>query len=394
MRRLLIVLWCAVLAACSRPLPPLPQDAYVWQSDWSASMGEALTASAGAMRAWRVLAATMDGEAGWRAVRVDGAALAATGKPVVMVVRIEGQLVRWDEDRLRGDVLALAARWRAAGIAVTAIEIDHDCGTARLAAYAGFLRSLRAALPDGVGLSLTALPAWLDAPALRDVLAQVDEAVLQVHAVTDPHGGLFDPARALGWMRAFDTVAAKPWRVALPTYGSKVVWDARGRIIAVDSERPSLVSGSNARELRAMPDEAAAFLATLDRDRPEHLAGIVWFRLPTGDDTRTWSMDTWLAVVNRQPLMPRITATAEPAGQPGLYDLALVSDGTTDASLPARIRLEGACGAADGINFYELERGGDGLALRRVRDGLLAPGRRRGIGWARCIGGAPVLRLK
>lgn len=393
MRRLWIVLSCAVLAACYRPLSPLPQDAYVWQADWSASVGEALTVSAGAMRAWRVLAATMDGEAGWRAARIDSAVLAAAGKPVVMVVRIEGQLVRWDEDRLRGDVLALAARWRAAGIPLTAIEIDHDCGTARLAAYARFLRSLRADLPEGVALSLTALPAWLDAPALRDVLAQVDEAVLQVHAVTDPRGGLFDADRALGWMRAFGKVMAKPWRVALPTYGSKVVWDARGRVIAIDSERPSLVTGSNAYELRAKPEEAAAFLAALDKDRPTHLAGVVWFRLPTGDDTRTWSMATWLAVVNRQPLRPHVTAMAVPAGQPGLYDLALASDGATDASLPARIRLEGACGAADGINFYEVDRGGDGLILRRVRDGLLAPGRRRGVGWARCDGGAPVLHL-
>ncbi len=391
--RLWIVLSCAVLAACSRPLPPLPQDAYVWQTEWTASVSEALAASAGPIRAWRVLAATMDGEAGWRAARVDAAALAATGKPVVMVVRIDGQLVRWDQDRLRRDVLALAARWRAAGIAVTAIEIDHDCGTARLAAYAGFLKALRAALPDGVGLSLTALPAWLDAPALRDVLAQVDEAVLQVHAVTDPRGGLFDANRALGWMRAFGEVTAKPWRVALPTYGSKVVWDGEGRIVAVDSERPSLVSGSNARELRARPEEAAAFLAGLDGDRPKHLAGVVWFRLPTGDDTRSWSLATWLAVVNRQPLRPHITAAVQPADQPGLYDLALVSDGTTDAALPARITIEGSCGAADGINFYHVERAAEGLALRRTRDGLLPPGRRRGVGWARCDGGAPILHL-
>lgn len=391
--RLWIVLSCAVLAACSRPPPPLPQDAYVWQTEWTASVSEALAASAGPIRAWRVLAATMDGEAGWRAARVDAAALSATGKPVVMVVRIEGQLVRWDQDRLRRDVLALAARWRAAGIAVTAIEIDHDCGTARLAAYAGFLKALRTTLPDGVGLSLTALPAWLDAPALRDVLAQVDEAVLQVHAVTDPRGGLFDAGRALGWMRAFGKVTAKPWRVALPTYGSKVVWDGEGRIVAVDSERPSLVNGSNARELRAMPEEAAAFLAGLDLDRPKHLAGVVWFRLPTGDDTRSWSLATWLAVVNRQPLSPHITAAVQPADQPGLYDLALVSDGTTDAALPARITIEGSCGAADGINFYHVERAAEGLVLSRTRDGLLPPGRSRGVGWARCELGAPILHI-
>jgi hypothetical protein len=353
-----------------------------------------MDAASAAIRSWRVLAAELDGAGAWHETAADRGRLAAGGKPVVLVVRIEGQLPDWDQVRLKDGVLGLLSRWRADGVPVEVVEIDHDCGTARLAAYGAFLGSLRAALPGDVRLSLTALPAWLGAPGLTEILTAADEAVLQVHAVADPKSGLFDAGRARRWMDAFGGVSGKPWRVALPAYGSKVTWDERGRIAAVDSERPSLVGGKGAAELMASPGEMAAFMAAVERDRPKGLAGIAWFRLPTDRDVRAWSLATWLAVVGRRPLRPHLSTVAQPAGQPGLYDLLLVSDGTTDAALPARIRLEGNCAAADGVNFYEAGRDAGGFVLSRMRDGLLRSGESRAVGWARCGRGAPRLHLE
>ena len=56
----------AALAACSRPLLPLPQDVYVWQRVWTPAVGEALRVAAGSVRSWRILAAELDGQGAWR----------------------------------------------------------------------------------------------------------------------------------------------------------------------------------------------------------------------------------------------------------------------------------------------------------------------------------------
>ncbi len=388
-----LLLLLAALAACSQKPPPLPHDVYIWQRAWTPAVGAAVGDATGSVSGWRVLGAELDREGIWRLARPDHALLAATGKPVVLVVRIEGQLARWDGDRLRAAVLALAGDWRRDGLTVAAIEIDHDCATARLPAYAEFLRLLRAGLPKGMLLSLTALPTWLGSPALDGVLAHVDEAVLQVHAVSDARGGLFEARRAHAWMVDFGTRMHRPWRVALPAYGSRVVWDTQGRIAAIESERLALIDGAVSSELIASPQDMADFLTSLDRDRPAHLAGITWFRLPASGDMRAWSLPTWRAVVAGQPLRPRLTVMAQGAETSGLYDLILANDGNSDAALPERIVLDGRCAAADGVNGYGIERNADGLALRRAANGLLRPGVSRSIGWARCGSAAPGLRI-
>ena len=388
----LLILLLAAITGCSPKPPVLPHDVYIWQRVWTPAVGHAVNDAAGSVSSWRVLAAELDGQGVWRTSNPDRAALAATGKPVVLVVRIEGQLARWDGVRLRRAVLALAGDWRRDGLTIAAIEIDHDCATARLPAYAEFLRQLRAEMPSDIRLSLTALPTWLGSPALDSVLAQVDEAVLQVHAVSDPRGGLFDAHRARGWMRDFGNRMGRPWRVALPAYGSRVVWDAKGRIAAIESERPALIGGAVSNELIASPQDMADFLTALNRDRPPHLAGITWFRLPTDGDTRAWSLPTWRAVVGGQQLRPRLIATAEDAETSDLYDLILTNDGNSDAALPERVILGGRCADADGVNGYGIERNADGLTLRRATNGLLRPGGSRAIGWARCEG-SPGLRL-
>jgi len=57
-------------------------------------------------------------------------------------------------------------------VPVAGVEIDHDCATARLSAYARFLSILRARLDRTVPLSITALPAWLSAPEVDEVFSK------------------------------------------------------------------------------------------------------------------------------------------------------------------------------------------------------------------------------
>lgn len=373
---------CA-LAACRRAPVEFSQDAYIWQRVWTPALGQALQDSAHDIHAWRVLAAQTDRTGRLQPVHPDLAALSVGTNPVVLVVRIDGQHPQWDEQAVLADTLALLQQWRGTDIRIAGLEIDHDCGTARLPAYAHTLAALRQSLP-GLRLSITALPAWLHSPDLGLVLAQVDESVLQVHAVRDPRAGLFDGPLALQWVAAYAQRSDKPFRVALPNYGSRVSWNSEGRIVSVESEAGVLDAGEDSRELLASPQDVAAFIAKLARDPPAQLAGLAWFRLPSADDERTWSLPTWLAVVRHQPLQGAVAASARPGTTPGTVDLMVQNRGDLDWPLPAAVVLPESCTLADGIQGYALAAGRDPVRIERVQPAMLRAHRQRIIGWARC----------
>ena len=392
MVRLAWLLTAAAMAACSGAPTPLANDAYVWQRQWTPSLVSALTNDGPSVRAWHVLAGEMDVRGQWRVFTPDWRALEASGKPVIAVVRIEGQLQQWDEAALLADVQAVLAIWRQQKLVFAGVEIDHDCATSRLPAYAHFLQALRPSLLTHEQVSVTALPTWLDSPDLDGLLAQADEAVLQVHAVQSPRAGLFNPDQARAWLTAFARHTSKPWRVALPAYGTRVSWDEQGRVASIESERPTLVGTEGSRELFADPRTMQRLVASLEQRAPDKLAGIVWFRLPTGDDTRAWSETSWLAVLGRVPLQASLKVVASITDDSRRYDVRLINDGDADLPLPSLIRIDGSCAAADGINGYALERGSRGFYLQRTRVGVLRAGRQLAAGWLRCDE-APALRI-
>jgi hypothetical protein len=350
---------------------------------------QAMQASDGLVRAWRVLAAEMGADNRWTDITPDWTVLAAQKRPPFMVIRINGQLNDLQETASIARIAALINRWQQAGVSIAGVEIDHDCATARLPAYVHFLTALRKQLPPATPLSITALPTWLESPVLDSLLAVPDEAVLQVHAVLNPRQGLFDAKLAQGWLTAFAEHTNHPWRVALPTYGTRVAWDANGNIADIESERPMLASAGSAaaNELVAKPEAIAAFVSQIETDRPRGMAGIVWFRLPTTDDARAWSLPTWRAILARQPLSAGMEVLAQAdanQANAALRNVILVNSGNTDAALPWSIRLDKACRSGDGINGYALETDSQGQYLRRTQDGLLRAGRQRNIGWLVC----------
>ena len=388
LRLLLTVMLVAGLSATGSPghVAPLPNDAYVWQRLWTPALVSAVRNSADLVRQWRVLAAEMGGGGHFRPVAADLSTLAATGRPVVAVVRIDGQLTDWQVPATVAAIAALAERWREGPAQLVGIEIDHDCATARLPAYATFLATLRARLDQGLLLSITALPTWFGSSDLDRVLAVTDEIVLQVHAVQSPLAGLFDVRRATGWIDAMATRTTKPFLVALPAYGARINWDGDGHVLSVESERPLLAGSARTSELTVAPAEVAGLLARLNDASPPHLAGVVWFRLSTGEDRRAWSLATWRAVVSGQPLTGRIEARTEPSATAGMLDLMLANPGDTDAILPRRVVVAGGCVLGDGINGYRLERQASALAFVQDDAGLLGGQAQRTIGWLRCGG--------
>jgi len=369
-----IALLVAMAAAIqATPAAPLPHEAYVWQRLWTPPVGDAVRETGGLFQGWRVLAAETDRTGRLKGFAVDWKAVA--GKPVTAVVRIDGALGRFDAKALLAELRLLMARWpRGVGL-----EIDYDCGTASLAAYAAFLKDVRALRPSR--LSITALPAWLGSADLAPVLAAVDEAVLQVHAVRSPANGLFDGKLARRWIDRMDG-GGKPFRVALPDYGTRVIHSGGGAVIALESETPKLIGGASAEELTATPDAVAALLRDLERRPPQHLTGIVWFRLPVQGDTRIWSRETLAAVIRGEALTGRLSIRTRPGLAPGSDDILLVNDGGSDVPLPRAVHLPPDCSVADGVNGYRFEAKINSLV--RLQNVLIHAHHAQVIGWARC----------
>nr|WP_244940071.1 DUF3142 domain-containing protein [Herbaspirillum seropedicae] len=401
------MLLALLLAACSRAPAPgarLPQDAYIWQRQWTPALRTALSASHAHVARWHVLAAELGASGRWIDIDPDVEALANTGRPLLLTVRINGQLARLDAAAIQDHLLERLSAWRRRGLQPAALEIDYDCATARLPQYIAFLRSLKARVAP-LDLAVTALPTWLSSPQLASLLAVADESTLQVHAVLDPRLGLFDARLAQDWLHQYAQRTRRPWHVALPAYGARVSWDAQGRIAAVESERP-LLAGGLGNELMVDPQVMARFVAQLQASPPAGMAGITWFRLPTGDDRRAWSLSTWIAVLEGKPLKSGLQVQLV-AGQDGSTpsDIRLNNEGNADVSLPLRVRIKVRTGDAapsgnvcsgDGINGYTLENDAQGRYLRLGQAGLLRAGASRTIGWLRCAegGAAPDITLE
>jgi len=388
------LLLACLIVGCARVSLPLEQQAYVWQRVWTPAVIDAVHAAPADFSALRVLVAEMRSDGKLQPINPALAALAQTGLPVTAVVRIDGQLALASSAVLLPMLTSLQQQFRDAGIVLRGIEIDHDCASARLQQYTTLLAELREKLPPELRLSITMLPTWLQTGDLETLLAPVDEAVLQVHAVQSPERGLFSRTQATTWIAAFAARSSKPFRVALPAYGSRVDWDENGRVIAVTSETSASRAGSEQRELRADPREVAVLLQALRRDPPPHLLGIVWFRLPTTDDQRAWRKSTLHAVIADQPLRAEVRAQLSLREAPGLYDVLLENRGNLDADLPASIRVTASGCNADGLNGYVLPDDEKSPAEKDLRWKLqkparLAAGQQRIIGWLRCADSLP-----
>jgi hypothetical protein len=382
MRLLVALLLCVIGLSGSMPrvrasAEPLPHDVYVWQRVWTQPVIAAARESSDIVRSWRVLLAESDQAGQWTSVAVPWADITATGRPIVGVVRIDGRL---DEKRMAGLLDQIVTRITAAPLA--GLEIDYDCPTSKLPAYARFLAELRARLERPLALSITALPTWMNSTALEPLTRDLDEIVLQVHGVDDPRRGLFDADQAERWVRAFGQRVHRPFRVALPAYDVRVTWRDDGRLASVEGEMPLLTSRVGGEVLGAAPEAVLRFVQTLNRAGPEGLAGIAWFRLPTDADARAWSLPTWRAVVTGTLPPIRVSGRLTPTEHSGLWTVTLSNDGDVDSVLPRLVRLDPVCAMADGANGYRVAD--TPLTFESTGRERLRAHHTRVIGWARC----------
>lgn len=374
----------ALLGSCAAPPAPLPHQAYVWQRAWTAPVKQAVMDRALPLQGLRVLAWQIDDRSA-AAAGVDAPTLAQRGLPVRAVLRIEGHRPRLAATAVAAHARATLQAWRAAGVHVDGIEIDHDCASAALDDYARWLVELRALLPEDTLLSITALPTWLGAPGLAALRAASDESVLQVHAIDARSGRLFDATQAAGWARRWGDASPQPYWVALPAYALRVKQDASGKALIVDGEGAIDHSGAGGREWRVDPTEAAELVVSLQRAPRGALRGLLWFRLPVEGDRRSWQPATLQAVISGAPLVAEFHLAAQ-RSDPALHELVLHNTGNRDAALPARLALPAGCHSGDGLAGYRWEATAPALlhAAPEPARPWLAAGDRRHIGWVRC----------
>jgi hypothetical protein len=182
---------------------------------------------------------------------------------------------------------------------------------------------------------ITALPAWLKRPAFQSLARRAGEFVLQVHSLerpTEPDAAfsLCDPE--LAWEAVVKAgKIGVPFRVALPTYGYMIAFDANGAFAGLSAEGPmrNWQPGMQLREVRSDPAAIAGLVRAWNEDRPELLRGIVWYRLPVKGDALNWAWPTLSKVMTGEA--PRASLRAEVRRpQPGLMEFSLVNEGDAD----------------------------------------------------------------
>jgi len=384
-RSAIALLLVLLLAACAADEPPalrtLEHEAYVWQRQWTPAVGAAVREHSADFRGLRVLVLQQIGDQRIE-VRPDLDALRDRRLPLRLVLRIEGSRPRANAEALARALGEIAQPWRAQGLQVEGVEVDHDCAAAALADYADWLRRFRAAAPSDLALSITALPSWLEAPdGLRALREVADETVLQVHAVEAWRSALIDVESSLRWARAWQAHASRSFHVALPAYSLRVQLGRDGTPAAVDAEGVLDRSGQGAQERRADPAEVARLVRGLEAERLPQLQGLLWFRLPVAGDRRSWAPSTLTAVL-RGALPPAAIELHAIERGPGLQDLLLRNAGEIDAAAPARIALPAHCTLVEGVGPYAAEPGH--TALQAESPPWLAPGAALALGFARC----------
>ena len=382
-----------------RAMGAMSNDAYVWQRAWTESVSEAVAGSGTNFSELVPLTA----EVSWRnrspqvlRVALDPAALRRTGH-IGLALRIGSYGGPFNAEDSQTHFLAeLAASLIAEAVtnqlSITELQIDFDCAESKLDGYAVWVKAIRRKVAP-VRVTITALPAWLKHAAFKRLIAAADGYVLQVHSLERPKGietsfQLCDPPEA---RRAVEQAArlGRPFRVALPTHGYLIAFDQTGRFVGLSAEGPAEAwpEGVQLREVRADPEALAQLVRSWKRDRPQALTGVMWYRLPIGQERLNWCWPTLSAVMSGA--VPRSEVRAEARHpNPALVEIDLINAGTADYALPTEITLrwqEGRLLAADGLEGFDSAEAGARAVQFQSKAALqrLEPGERRAIGWVR-----------
>ena len=271
----------------------------------------------------------------------------------------------------------LVAEAAAAGQRVDGLQLDVDCPTGSLPAYADFLGRLRRALDGRALLSVTALLDWFrPGTSVRRLAASVDEYVPQFYDAR-PEG----PGRAIGeaidaerWRPVFEGLGTR-YRIGVSAFGriQRVRADGRGErrdgfrdlrlldlwagglrpapaatspsaetVLSWEVERPPLSALEPGDRVEAVVPTAASVRAAHEAARRfgPRCAGVVYFRWPARDETLALGPDEVAAALSAAPApgAPRLDAHNGGCAPRACADLTL-RIGDRFAARPARLVL-------------------------------------------------------
>jgi hypothetical protein len=378
----------------------LPQSAYIWQRAWSEPLLTALQEHGAEFASLIALTA----EVTWKSKRpqlirvpVNYPVLGRMKCRLGLALRVGpygGPFGAGDPACrfLTNLARALVAEAATNGLRTSEVQLDFDCAESQLPGYRVWVEAIRKEIAP-VPLVITALPAWLNQPSFRDLVAASGGYVLQVHSLEKPLGvespfTLCDPGVALRAVRraaAFEV----PFQVALPTYGYLMAFDPSGRFIGVSAEDPAKSWPANAqlREVRADAVAMAGLVKAWSTNRPPTLKGIIWYRFPTPNDTLNWRWATLHAMIQLRAPHESVRAASRRV-EAGLVEIILVNDGDLDISsrLAVEVRWQNArLVASDGLRGFEaVDEGSSALRFQTQSQSFRLPaGDEQVIGWLR-----------
>ena len=392
-----------LLSCAPAPAPrvvPLTHSAYVWKQGWNArAVGDLQEMTIPtALTELNVLVGECGLSSGRRAIRPPWKELMAHGRRFSLSVRI-GTRKAVDQtgglDLAEGFELLLSglAEARAAEIPVASVQVDFDCPERLLANYAANIRELKT--KTGVPVTITALPAWLDADGFEALITAADGWTLQLHGTSRPKLGsphaLFATDAALRWTRQAIRFG-RPFRIALPTYAYLACFGKYGEYLGMHAEQSGFPSGTiQTMPLPADPAQIRAYLSALADARFERVTGVDWFRLPFPDDRQNWTMQGLDDVLAGRALTTDLEIIGSQRG--GLYDIAVTNSGDQPLALPS-VRLEWSEGRLLGLDAtYAWQASAKGTSVTfstRSFQEFLAPGERRVVGWVRIDADLPI----
>jgi len=393
------------VAGCREPAAPRPTSlthaAYVWRQGWDPVAVDSL-----ADRTWPAGLTELNilvGECGLgpsgRRVHPPWSALRGTAKSLSLSVRIGTRQALGGpaEPDLSEGLTLLRQGWeeaRAAGVAVAGVQVDFDCPSRLLPAYAGRIAAAKRAWPE-VRVTVTALPTWLKEPGFARLIAAADGWTLQLHGTERPNlaqpAPLFAEAQALRWVEHAESFG-RPFRVALPTYAYLACYSPTGAYLGVRAESADLPAGTaRTQVLPADPAQVVGLLRRLEDRRHALVLGVDWFRLPFPGDRQNWTMAGWAQVMAGQGIPNACTPELKVAG--ALADVAVVNPTGQPLPLPAiEVAWRGTRAlGADATADWVAASGPEAVTFRpHPRSGFLAPGERRVVGWVRLTEARPV----
>lgn len=229
------------------------------------------------------------------------------GESLVPVFRVHAwpdQEKAFQDGRLKKAILleleAVRKEFQAKGRGFDEWQLDLDCPERLLSAYGSFLQELRREPgldAQTLRCSATVLPCQVGQPGFTAVAQACDSLVLQVHGVVVPKKPE-DPAvlmsrtvaeKAIRRMEALSAELGRPYRVALPCYGLRLLFTPGiGRFAGTASEEagPEVSPWYQSSLCQANPAEVVEVRA-LALVSP-HCQGVIWFRLPVPGDRFCW----------------------------------------------------------------------------------------------------------